>query len=98
VDFQVRIAESALADFEEILEYSWINFPENAERFANALLDHTLILQRFPRLGSPVIARPGIRMLIHSPIRIYYALYEDRKLVEASIFGMAPGTNRGAGL
>jgi hypothetical protein len=25
-------------------------------------------------------------MLIHSPIRIYYALYEDRKLVEVVHF------------
>jgi hypothetical protein len=30
VDFQIRITEAALADFEEILVYSWANFPATA--------------------------------------------------------------------
>jgi hypothetical protein len=40
VDFQVQISDPALADFEEILEYSWANFPATAEQFGNAVLNH----------------------------------------------------------
>jgi len=54
VDFQVRITEAALADLEEILAYSWANFPATAERFGNALLDHIELLKSFPYIGSPI--------------------------------------------
>ena len=36
MDFQVRISDPALADFEDILEYSWANFPETTQSFGNA--------------------------------------------------------------
>ena len=42
VDFQIRITEAALADFEEILAYAWANFPATAERFGSAILNHLL--------------------------------------------------------
>ena len=32
MDFQLTFAESALVDLEEILTYSWTNFPDTAER------------------------------------------------------------------
>jgi hypothetical protein len=38
LDFKVQISEAELTDFEEILAYSWANFPDTAERFGNALL------------------------------------------------------------
>jgi plasmid stabilization system protein ParE len=84
VDFKVRIADDALADLKEILEYSWINFPETTARFGSAILDHIAVLERFPRLGVPVPGRPGIRKLVHAPISIYYRLDEDRKLIEVT--------------
>jgi plasmid stabilization system protein ParE len=59
VDFQIRITEAALADFEEILAYSWVNFPARAERFGNAILNHIELLRSFPYIGSPVKGRPG---------------------------------------
>ena len=40
MDFQVRISDPALIDFEDILEYSWANFPANAEHFGNAIHPH----------------------------------------------------------
>jgi plasmid stabilization system protein ParE len=86
VDFKVRISEPALADFEEILKYSWINFPETAERFGNGLLDHVELLAKFPFIGRPVSGRPGIRQLVHAPILIYYQVHEDGKLVEVLHF------------
>jgi plasmid stabilization system protein ParE len=82
VDFKVRITEEALVNLEEILEYSWINFPDTAASFGNTLLEHLALLERFPRLGSLVPDRPGIRKLLHTPIRIYYRLDEDRRSIE----------------
>jgi plasmid stabilization system protein ParE len=72
VDFQVRISDPALADFEEILEYSWVNFPATVESFGNALLNHIGLLRTFPYIGSPVGGRPGVRQLVHTPILTYY--------------------------
>jgi len=82
VDFQVRISDPALADFEDILEYSWANFPATAERFGNALLNHVDLLRSFPYIGSPVFGRPGVRQLVHTPILIYYRVFESAKAVE----------------
>ena len=86
MDFKIRITEAALADLEEFLDYSWANFPDTAERFGNALLNHVDLLQRFPRLGAPVRHRHGIRKILHTPVRIYYRLWEDQKLVEVLHF------------
>ena len=82
MDFQVRITEGALADFQEILAYSWTNFPDSAERFGNALLNHLDILKRFPYIGSPVANYRGVRQLAHTPILIYYRIHEEPGLVE----------------
>jgi plasmid stabilization system protein ParE len=76
VDFQVRISHPALADFEGILEYSWVNFPATAESFGNALLNHIGLLRTFPYIGSP------IRQLVHTPILIYYRVQESPKVAE----------------
>jgi len=53
VDFKVQISESALTDFEEILAYSWANFPNTAERFGVVLLNHVNLLGTFPFMGTP---------------------------------------------
>ena len=82
MDFQVRITEAALADFEEILAYSWANFPSTAENFGDAVLSHLDILKSFPYVGSPVRGKPGVRQLVHTPILIYYRVSESPKFVE----------------
>ncbi|HKT24418.1 MAG TPA: type II toxin-antitoxin system RelE/ParE family toxin [Terriglobales bacterium] len=79
--FQVRLTKAALIDFEEILSYSWAMFPDSAERFGNALLDHLEILKKFPYIGSRVSGRPGIRQLAHTPITIYYRVHEDSESI-----------------
>ena len=38
MDFEIRI--TSLGYFEEILYYSWTNFPGTSERFANGVLNH----------------------------------------------------------
>jgi plasmid stabilization system protein ParE len=73
---------TALTGFAEILNYSWVNFPNAAERFGNALLNHAEVLKKFPCVGSPVAGLAGVRQLVHTPILIYYRVNEDRKLVE----------------
>jgi plasmid stabilization system protein ParE len=82
VDFKVRISETALTDFEQILAYSWEHFPDTAEGFGNALLNHADLLAKFPYIGSPIEGLPGIRQLVHTPILIYYRVDEARQLVE----------------
>ncbi|MDQ2899020.1 MAG: type II toxin-antitoxin system RelE/ParE family toxin [Acidobacteriota bacterium] len=58
MDFQVRISDPALADFEAILEYSWANFPATPESFGNSILNHLDLLKNFPYVGSPVASAP----------------------------------------
>ena len=82
MDFQIRITEAALADFEGILAYSWANFPARAERFGNAILNHIELLKSFPYIGSLVKGRPGVRQLVHTPILIYYRVNESPNFVE----------------
>ena len=82
MDFQVRITEAALADFEEILAYSWATYPGNTERFCNAILDRLDLLKSFPYTGLAVPGRPGFRRLVHKPLVIYYRVYERPNYVE----------------
>ena len=53
MDCQVRISEPALADLEDILEYSWRHFPGSTPRFGRDLLDHIFLLSKYPYLGEP---------------------------------------------
>ncbi len=82
MDFQIRITKAALADFEEILAYSWANFPATAERFGNSILNHLDLLKSFPYIGSPVAGRARVRQLAHTPILIYYRVNETPNFVE----------------
>ena len=82
MDFQILYSEPALADLEEILFYSWSKFPETAERFGIALLNHVDLLRSFPYVGSLVTGQPGVRQLVHTPILIFYRGNGERKSVE----------------
>ena len=80
--YKIFFTEDALVDLEIILDYIRADNPGAAERFGTALINHVEILQDFPRLGVPVPGRPGVRKILHSPVRVYYRLYEDKKLIE----------------
>ncbi len=82
MDFQVRISEPALADLEEILEYSWWNLPGSSERFGRELLDHIFMLGRFPYLGKRVPRRRNVRVMVHTPVRVYYMIQKNPNFVE----------------
>ncbi len=86
MDFQIRVAEAAIADFEEILAYSWANFPGTTERFGNAILDRIELLKSFPSIGASLADRPGVRRLVHAPILIYYSVHEAPDYVEIPHF------------
>lgn len=78
--YKILFTEDALVDLEIILDYIGADHPSAAERFGAALLNHTELLQSFPRIGVPVLGRPGVRKILHSPVRVYYGLSEDRGL------------------
>jgi plasmid stabilization system protein ParE len=86
VDFQVRISETSLAEFESILEFSWTNFPATAERFGVSLLNNVGLLRAFLYAGGLVMAVSGVRQLIHTPIVVYYRVRENPNVVEILYF------------
>ena len=56
--FKILYHEDALADLEEIFEWSREKHPETTERFANDLFDHVESLRAFPYLGTPIKGHP----------------------------------------
>lgn len=82
MEYKVYFSDDALRDFDESLEFIRQDKRAAAEKFANALLNHVYLLASFPHMGAPVAGRPGVRNLLHTPIRIYYRIDEDKKSVE----------------
>lgn len=80
--FKILFTEDALVDLEIILDYVRADNPSAAERFGMSLLNYVELLESFPRIGAPVSGRLGVHKIIHSPVRIYYRLHEDRGLIE----------------
>lgn len=80
--YKILFTEDALVDLEIILDYIRAANPEAANRFGAALLNHVELLHSFPRIGVLVPRRPGIRKLVHTPIRVYYRIREDPGLIE----------------
>ena len=80
--FQLLYTEPALEDLNQILEWSWVAFPEDTERFANDLLGRAESLKQFPYLGIVLNGFPGIRRLVQPPIKTYYRLRVDQRRVE----------------
>ena len=84
--YKILFTEDALVDLEIILDYIRADSPEAATRFGTALLNHVELLQTFPRIGVAVPRRPGIRKLLHTPIRVYYRIREDPGMIEVLHF------------
>jgi plasmid stabilization system protein ParE len=80
--FKVIVSPRAWQDFFEIFDYIHQDNPEAAAGFCNTLLDHVELLATFPRLGTILSKRPGVRKVLHSPVRIYYQINEARESVE----------------
>jgi toxin ParE1/3/4 len=80
--YKIIITQEALADLEGILNYIGADNPEAAARFGNALLNHAEILAAFPHIGAPLNRRKGVRSMLHTPVRIYYLLDQERQSIE----------------
>ncbi len=80
--YKILFTDEALADLEVILEYIRRDNFRAAERFGVSLLNHVELLQTFPYIGALLSNRPDVRKLLHTPVRTYYRLHEDRQLIE----------------
>ena len=86
MDYRLFYTQKALNDLAEIISHIAEDDPEAASRFGNSLLDHIELLARFPRMGGIIRRRSRVRKLSHSPILVYYQVYEDTRLIEVLHF------------
>jgi plasmid stabilization system protein ParE len=86
VDYKILFTEDALNDLEVVLDFISVDHPSAADQFGTSLLNHVELLRSLPRIGVPVPGRPGVRKILHSPVRVYYRLHEERQLVEVLHF------------
>ena len=84
--YKILYTEGALKDLENILDYIRIDNPSAAERIGVSLLNHCDLLQAFPYLGSPVLPLTNVRKFFHSPVRVYYRVYERQQRIEILYF------------
>jgi len=82
VAFKIILTEKSLNDLKDILDYISADNPEAAASFGNALLNHAEFLATFPHIGTLVKQRKKIRTVLHTPVRIYYRIDEERQIVE----------------
>ena len=80
--FKVLYHEDALADLEEIFEWSRDKHPETSDQFADELFDQIDLLQASPYIGTPIQGHHQLRRLLHSPLFVYYRLDENRGAIE----------------
>ena len=81
MDFKVLIADSAIADLKEIVEFVAEDNPEAATRLGEKLLAHALSLATLPERFSFHDRRRGIGKMPVSPFLIYYRFYEQVSVV-----------------
>lgn len=82
--YKVGLTEAARDDLGAAVRFIAIEGqnPEAASRLGNELLDAALSLAIFPRRGSPVRRRPGMRKLSHRYWLIFYQVNEAEQWVE----------------
>ncbi len=84
MDYKVGLTEEARNDLGAAVRFiaEEGRNPEAALRLGNELLDAALSLALFPRRGSPVRRRPGMRKLSHRYWLIFYQVNEAERWVE----------------
>ena len=80
--FQVGLTEAAQADLGVVVRFLAAQNPEAAARIGNEILDAALSLTLFPRRGTPVRRRPGMRKLSFRHYLIFYQVNEAAQWVE----------------
>ena len=81
MDFKVLIADSAIADLKEIVEFVAADNPEAAIRLGEKLLGHALSLGSLPERFPFYDRRREIRKMPVSPFLIYYRVDEEASVV-----------------
>ena len=82
MDFKVLIADSAIADLKQIVEFVAEDNPDAAIRLGEKPLGHALSLGRFPERFPFHDRRRGIRKMPVSPFLIYYQCDEQTSVVK----------------
>lgn len=82
MDFQVGLTEQAQADLGAVVRFLAEKNAEAAARVGNEILDVALSLTLFPRRGTPVRRRPGMRKLTFRHYLIFYQVNEAAQWVE----------------
>lgn len=80
--FRVIVSPQAWEDFFQIYEYIAAEDRDAAARFCDALLNHIELLATFPHIGVSSARSRGVRSVLHTPVRIYYRVDEQRQGVE----------------
>jgi toxin ParE1/3/4 len=78
----VIYAPEAEHDLDEITAYIAKDNPKAAEQFGYRLIARAELLGTFPKLGRPVHGGRSVRVLLESPVRIYYRLGPADRSVE----------------
>jgi toxin ParE1/3/4 len=81
MDFKVLIAESAIADLKEIVEFVARDDAEAATRLGNKLIAHALSLQTMPQRFPFHDQQRGIRKMPLPPFLIFYTCDETAHAV-----------------
>jgi len=81
MDFKVLIAESAITDLKEIVEFVAQDDSGAAVRLGNKLITHALSLQTMPQRFSFHDQPRGIRKMPLPPFLIFYTCYETARVV-----------------
>ena len=81
MDFKVLIADGALADLKEIVEFIAEDNPEAATRLGEKLVAHALSLSKMPERFPFHDKRRGIRKMPLPPFLIFYVCDETASVV-----------------
>ena len=81
MDFKVLIADSAIADLKEIVEFVAQDDSEAAIRLGQKLLAHALSLAALPQRFPLHDKRRGIRKMPLSPFLIFYVCDETTSVI-----------------
>ncbi len=86
MDFKVLIAESAIAELKEIVEFVAADNPEAALRLGDRILTHALSLARMPQRFPSHDRQRGIRKMPLQPFLIFYMCDETTSVVNVLHF------------
>jgi plasmid stabilization system protein ParE len=78
----VIYAPEAERDLEAITAFIAKDNPKAAEQFGFRLIERAELLGVFPKLGRPVLGKAGVRVLLETPVKIYYRLGPADRSVE----------------